>query len=324
MTKPALTFADLIPKFLAWAKRERGLRSSTLKEYARELKRVAAYWGPREVARASVRDLAGFKATLAGLAPQTRKHRLLMVKLLLDHAVEVGLIARHPLDVVLPEIKRPTVVEVAGEEEMARLLATEDDRVRAVVLMGGDLGLRRGEMVRARAEDLVRRPFPALRLPVRDLDADQPKSGAARLVPCFTARAWDALERLAASRRGGDRLLGLASPESVVGVVRGHWIGAVGHAPHLHALRRRFASRLLERGLELDAVRQLLGHKDVSTTMRYLGVNSEELAVVRKFGGALSPAGLEGAKEGEGGSKLVSRRGLEPRTRRLRVCCSAS
>ncbi len=103
---------------------------------------------------------------------------------------------RRPIDVVLPEIKRPTVAMSWAEDELSRLLDTPDDRVRTVVLIG-------------------QQPRPPL--------------------------------------------------------------------------RRWFASRLLEHGLELDTIRQLLGHKDVATTTRYLGINSEELVIIRKFGGRRSP-----------------------------------
>jgi integrase len=37
----------------------------------------------------------------------------------------------------------------------------------------------------------------------------------------------------------------------------------------IHALRHTFASRLVQRGVPLVAVKNLMGHKDIKTTMRY-------------------------------------------------------
>lgn len=48
-----------------------------------------------------------------------------------------------------------------------------------------------------------------------------------------------------------------------------------GHYPHL--LRASFATELMNRGVDLFAIAQLLGHADASTTARYLGVDIETL-----------------------------------------------
>ena len=51
---------------------------------------------------------------------------------------------------------------------------------------------------------------------------------------------------------------------------------------HFHDLRRECGSRLLEAGVNLAAIRDWLGHHDVSTTDRYLATDGGRLQEAAK------------------------------------------
>ena len=50
----------------------------------------------------------------------------------------------------------------------------------------------------------------------------------------------------------------------------------VGHV-HLHMLRHTFATRLRDRGVPLDRIKELLGHKSMAMVLRYAKARPEQL-----------------------------------------------
>jgi integrase/recombinase XerC len=125
------------------------------------------------------------------------------------------------------------------------------------------------------------------------------KGAKERLVPFNVAtataiRAWlrDRLTlvrpggRKGGGRHGGDPLFVNArggrltgrSIERMVARYVGQCSTRLGISPH--ALRHSFATHLLERGADLRAIQELLGHVQLSTTQRYTHVNVAQLLEV--------------------------------------------
>jgi integrase len=154
-----------------------------------------------------------------------------------------------------------------------------------IVLLGGDAGLRCGEMMALEWADLD--------LSKRQLTADTvarsdwkgqvtaPKGGRIRHVP-LTTRLADAL-REARHLRGTRVLLDADRKPLTQKVVQRIVARAARRAkvdPGVHILRHTFCSHLAMRGAPARAIQELAGHKDLATTQRYMH---------------LSPAAIEAA-----------------------------
>ena len=150
------------------------------------------------------------------------------------------------------------------------------DHLTPLVLLAVNSGLRRGELLqlRWREVDLQRRM-----LTVRGEGA---KTGQTRHVPLNS----DAIHALTAWKPvafesdwcvfGGSK-----SSTPLVAIKKG-WAGVLKAATvtgfRFHDLRHTFASKLVMAGVDLNTVRELLGHKSLSMTLRYAHLAPEHKA----------------------------------------------
>ncbi len=148
------------------------------------------------------------------------------------------------------------------------------DYLQPMVLLSLNTGLRRGEILQLRWADvdLLRRE-----LIVR---GDNAKSGKTRHIPLnnealTTLQQWRSDARSTAwvfAGNDGERMQ----------AVKTSWKGVLHSAAILdfrwHDLRHHFASRLVMNGVDLNTVRELLGHSDLTMTLRYAHLSPEHKA----------------------------------------------
>jgi site-specific recombinase XerD len=178
---------------------------------------------------------------------------------------------------MIPFGKRPkTLPAVLSREEVLRLFdALPDDRYRTLIRTSYACGLRLGEVVRLRVADIDSQRGVLL---IR-----QGKGQKDRLVPLSPAlldelrRYWwryRPVDWLFPGLKRGSHLHGAAVQRRFSRIVRG--LG-LRKRVSMHTLRHSYATHLLEAGVDVVTLQRLLGHRDLSTTARYVHVSTQHL-----------------------------------------------
>ncbi len=292
-----------IESFLEMLAAERGAADNTLEAYRRDLEDYAGYLQQQRVALASAttKDITAYLHVIAetGLAASSRARRLSALRQLYKFLAAEDVINDDPAAGLAGPKKAVLLPKILSVAEVDRLITTARDRIDGAT--GGEKlrALRLYALIEVlyasgmRVSELVGLPRNVLTGDPRVLTITG-KGGRERLVPLnATARA--ALDRFLHAGRNEDPALSetvatkwLFPSKSAEGHVTRQRFGQELKALALeagldpervspHVLRHAFASHLLDRGADLRAVQQLLGHADISTTQIYTHVLEERL-----------------------------------------------
>jgi integrase len=142
------------------------------------------------------------------------------------------------------------------------------DHLTPIVLLAMNTGLRRGELLSLQWPDVD------LEAKVITIQAHNAKNGRQRHIPMNT-EAFSTMTRWA-------RQPGTHSTVFEPNDIKKGWGALLQEAKinnfRFHDLRHDFASKLVRRGVDLNTVRELLGHADIKMTLRYAHLAPDGLA----------------------------------------------
>jgi integrase len=242
--------------------------------------------------------------TLKGRSQKRINNVLWPLNSCLRLAVTWKVISAMPCTIHIPSVSdaKPDFYDFEDYVQLCEGAARVGTRENVLVRLGGDAGLRRGELMALRWVDVnfKRRQISveqaAWKLSRKQAKASgaaewtikKPKGGKGRTVPMT-----DALhEALQAHRRGHVRSIALSQPEYVLclddgGIVPGHmlrdWLEAAQRRAGtkilgaLHKLRHTFCSHLAMKSAPAKAIQELAGHTDLKQTMRYMHLSPSAL-----------------------------------------------
>ena len=314
----ALTLRDYITDhYAAWAKANQKAGQATVDAiesvfgdlYDRELRSLSAF------------DFERIKSARlkAKIKPATVNRDLSRIRGALSRAVDWNMLDTHPLRTVkqakgaddsrvryLTADEEKALRDALAKREKARRTSRErhnawhkergskghpvwpkdgfTDYLLPMVLLAINTGMRRGE--------LLGLEWASVNLPGKlvTITAGNAKSRKARHLP-LNAEALDVLTRWK-KQAGKEARLVFPSPKTGgrMDNINSSWEEVCDTAKlkdfRFHDLRHTFASRLVMAGVDLNTVRELLGHSDIRMTLRYAHLAPDKLAeAVAKLGG---------------------------------------
>lgn len=302
-----LSLSESAESFLTDLEERRGASKHTVRSYRSDLAHFVAFVeatfaepgagaGPPTADSVGIGLLRSYLASLyeRGLARTTAARKLAALRAFYRYLGQIGAVTRDPAQALRTPRTPQRIPQRLETEEVEALLHAPDPatargrRDLAILELLYGTGVRVSELVGLDLADLN----AGSRI-VRVLG----KGGKERVVP-FGEVAADALRSWLAARpelaaaagggsgNGGSALFlnargGRLSDRSVRTIVR-RYLGEAGIA-HLagqatpHTLRHAFATHLLDRGADLRAIQELLGHATLATTQKYTQVSTARL-----------------------------------------------
>jgi len=279
----------IIDGFETYIRTELGLSQETLSAYTRDAQEFLDFIGAQELTAQSIETFLsnlrhrGWKST-------TVRRKCMSVRCLCHHLISLGLLDPNTLNMIDSVRTSRRTPDALEPEAVDALVATMENRVPvcratnirrnvAIILTLYHSGLRVSELCGLNIEDIS---IPRRKIRVRG------KGCRERMVPTTTKcveaiRAYLDSERRSNTKAvfvksNGQRITRRAVSDMLMSLSRR---AGVEHTT-AHMLRRSCATSLMNRGVDLDLIQILLGHRHLSTTQTYLSISYDRLKQIHK------------------------------------------
>ena len=272
-----------IPKhidlFLDYLRKERRGSDHTVRCYKSDLNQMKNFmsecYGEMDLTAIESEWIRSWIVSLvkAGKSPRTIHRKVSVYRTFVKFARREGLMFVNPAEsVVLPKVEK-RMPEVVPEHAMSKLFAEEvfdndwmGRRDRSMMALLYETGIRMSELISLKIDDV-----DGARRELRVYG----KGRKERILPLLPATLQSIMQHVMDRPVGGDELFvtdaGSSLYPSFVYRRVNHYLGEVSSLQKCspHVLRHTFATHLLNRGAELAAVKDLLGHASLSSTQMY-------------------------------------------------------
>ncbi|MBE0432744.1 tyrosine recombinase XerC [candidate division WOR-3 bacterium] len=273
--------AGKITDVLTYLRKEKNYSEHTIRAYRQDIGGFFDFLQEKGISTVDTDVLLSFVASLLryGLEPATVARKLSSLKSFFKVLKRLGVVSQSPADMIRTPRKKRHLPGVLTYEQIEEGMKIENPRDRAMMELLYSCGLRASELVGLNLDDI---DFGQEEVRVMG------KGGKERILPMGRI-AIEAVKSYLGARRpraeqGTQPALflnyrgGRLTTRSLQNIVRKCLVRvarAAGTNPHV--LRHSFATHMLERGANLRAVQELLGHASLSTVQIYTHLTAQRL-----------------------------------------------
>ncbi|MDD5653887.1 MAG: site-specific integrase [Candidatus Omnitrophica bacterium] len=254
-----ILFADFADEYLKiHSKQHKGYRTES-----KIINHFKRYFARKYLHEITVLDIQRYKTErIEQVAPATVNRALAILKSMFNRAIEWGKARDNPMRKIKLLRENNKRLRFLEREEIGKLLSCCSPHLLPIVKLALNTGMRKGEILRLKWQDIdFKRDIAYLQ---------ETKSGEKREIPLNNT----AKNTLLAMPKHPDSPYVFCNKEGEpYGDIKKSWLTAVKKACiinfHFHDLRHTFASQLVMSGVDLNTVRELLGHHSFEMTLRY-------------------------------------------------------
>ncbi len=261
-------------------------KRSSVKNARSCVERLFQHFGDVDTVSIPASELDAFisKRRGQGLANKTINGDPIILRAALHHALAVGLIDRLPFKVKLLKVSRKKMLPVLSKSEMRGLLEYARGRYYGIILIASNTGFRAEEILNLQWRDVY---FQEGRLAITVKRGWSPKSFQER--SCYVSDSvmtylkkfrlsshFSAPENYVFSTRSGRPVSRDNAGRQIRKVFNRAGLYQKGR-PCLHWIRHSVCSTLLAKGMDIESVREQMGHASITTTQLYAHTSEERM-----------------------------------------------
>jgi integrase len=260
----SITFGDFLDnvfceRFTGWTSDE------TWRNNRSKFKQFKEVWGDKPLDKVSEYDIRSYlDQKSAKYSSNTRNKHSSTLSTVLKNAKNWGYLKHDPMREITREKEESKSPDPLTEEEIAKLMKELTPPVQRLVLLMLDTGIRMGELVRLKFEDV---DFKNQQITIQ-----KAKNGRFRVIP-LTNRA-RAVLRAIQSDSEGDKVCSIKRFNK--GLTAASKRAGIGHV-HPHRFRHTFATEIWESGGRLQDLMEVLGHSTPVMSLRYAKLRNNKL-----------------------------------------------
>jgi len=239
---------------------------------------------------------------IEGRTKLTCNRYLQLLKRMFNVAIEERYVEENPVQKVKLYSEKDTQKErILTEAEEERLMENCSDYLKSIITVALNTGMRRAEILNLKWNQV---DFKARRIKV-----ERTKSGRVRFIPMNKALFNDLSRQRSSCSQSPYVFTNPETGKQYVDMKTG-FKTACRRAGitnlRFHDLRHTFASRLIEKGADIETVRDLLGHHSITITQRYTHSNDDRKKIaVELLNGKIEDKICDVSVTQENQSKLI-------------------